>query len=204
MKKKLSFTIVGLCLIIVSVLASISISKRNSTQIDHPPHKLQEVTPNPVYTIVDTASSPKSTAAVTQDEIIREASFADSTRQQFLVKSAVDGSIREIFQVHESDITFEKIQPENWAPTNKFLFVYVDYSNRRDVIFLKTDGKFTNGNYYLHSTGLYPTMNVKKATWIDNVTLELQTTDTKTNLPQKYTVGFDDDTGIISPESNNK
>ncbi|HVA96973.1 MAG TPA: hypothetical protein VND99_04925 [Candidatus Acidoferrales bacterium] len=202
MTRKIFFFIFGIILtIILIIIGTVFFGRRQTLSPSPKMQKTPQIANSPSYTIVDSSSSPKSAKTVTQDKIFREAGTSDNSLQRFVIKSSVDGSIREIFGVNESDITFEKIQPENWSPTNKFLFVFIDYSNRRDVIFLKTDGKFTNGNYYLHSTGLYPNMNVLSATWIDTQTLELQTKDINTNLPQKYLVNFDDDTGIVTPES---
>ena len=150
------------------------------------------------YQIRDTSSSPKSSEEVMQGEIMRETEPNDPSFQRFVFKSAVDGSIRQLLAIDGKNITFENIQPQNWSPSDRFLYIYVDYPNRRDVIFLKTDGTFTNGQFYLHSTGLYPDMNVISANWIDETTLELQTTDIKTQKPLTYIADFDDDTGSVT------
>ena len=156
---------------------------------------------NQGFIITGRAFSPQSSQAITHNEILHEIQPQNPSLQRFIVKSTVDGSTRELLALKENNITFEKIMPQNWSPTNRFIFVYMDYPNRRDVLFLKTDGKFTNGQYYLHSTGLYPNMNVMSAKWINTDILELQTKNIKTNKPQKYLVNFDDDAGIVTPES---
>lgn len=153
---------------------------------------------NQTYQIEDTSSSPTSSEEVMQGQIMRITQPDNPALETFVVKNAIDGSMRELAAFNEKDITFENMQTLNWSPTDRFAYVYIDYPNRRDVIFLKTDGTFTNGQFYLHSTGLYPDMNVLSAKWLDEATLELQTTDIKTQQPFTYIVDFDDDSGIIS------
>ena len=162
--------------------------------------KNREQETNQTFTVADSSYAPQSPEAVTHPEIIREIQNGNTSLQRFVVKSANDGSIRELFEINQSHIAFEKITPQNWSPTNRFLFVYMDSPNKRVVLFMKTDGTFTKAQYWLHSTGLYPDMNVVNAKWIDETTLELQTTNVETHTKQNYVGNFDDDTGTVTPQ----
>jgi hypothetical protein len=203
-KKKYIIAFIVILILIPVIVASLLMSRRQ--------HKTQQInitrateTSNlqnqQQYQIEDTSLSPQSPEAVTNGAIIREIQANSSSLQRFVIKSAVDGSIREIFEVNENDIKFENIMQQNWSPSNRFVYIYIDYPKRRDVIFIKTDGRFTNAQYFLHSTGLYPDMNVLNAKWLNENTLQLQTTNIKTLAPQNYTVNFDDDTGVVMPET---
>jgi hypothetical protein len=203
MSKKIYLFILGISVAIFLIIIGIAFVNKNqmpAANISEQVTNKTEMPTQPPYTIEDTANAPKSKGSMAQGVVVRESNNANHEMQRFTIKSSLDGSIREIFAVNENDITFEKITEQNWSPTNKFLYVYIDYPQRRDVIFIKTDGRFTNGSYYLHSTGLYPDINVLNTKWVDGQTLELQTKDIKTNQPQGYIVSFDDDSGIVSPE----
>ena len=154
------------------------------------------------FTIDDTSLSPTSNDAITHSEIFLESAQSNNTTEQkFVVKSPVDGSERDLFLTNQAGLTFEKITPKNWSPTNRFLFIYADDGGKRDVLFLKTDGRFTNAQYFIHSTSLYPDLTVTNAQWTDTAALSLQTLNVKTHVSGKYVVDFDDDTGIMMPAS---
>jgi hypothetical protein len=200
MNQKIYLFIFGAIAAIVFIFVGIFLANVKTSNQTSQIYPTQVPVQQPAYTINDKSAAPKSREAITYGEIMHETQKSNDSIQKFVVQSAVDGSLRDLLTVDANNLTFENIQPQNWSPTNRFIYIYVDYPKRRDVIFIKTDGTFTNHQYFLHSTGLYPNMNVLSAKWLDEDTLELQTRDIKTNLPQKYLVNFDDDTGIVSPE----
>lgn len=192
---------VVIVIILLAILFGIFVrsARRKSGHLNNVSQPLKNIqVNNQTYQIEDTSLSPTSSEQVMQGEIMRIRQPNNPTFQTFVVKNAIDGSVRQLAAFNQKDITFENIQQQNWSPTDRFAYIYIDYPTRRDVIFLKTDGTFTNGQFYLHSTGLYPDMNVLNAKWLDEATLELQTTDIKTQQPFTYIVDFDDDSGIIS------
>lgn len=202
MKKKYLFIlIVVIVIIIVALLFGIYVggTARNTVYKNNSSQATKNILFNNLtYQVVAASSSPNSSEQVVQAEIMQLTQRNNPTQQTFIIKNALDGSMRQLVAFDQKDITFEKIKPQNWSPTNRFVYEYVDYPNRRDIVFLKTDGTFTNAQFYLHSTGMYPDINVLSAQWIDESTLELQTTDIKTQQPFTYIVNFDDDSGTIS------
>jgi hypothetical protein len=199
-KKKYLVTILSSSIVILIIIGIIIGGNKQNTFQNKT--SLQSLQPgnllNSGYVVENTSDSPKSSQEVMQGEIIRETLPNNSSYQSFVVKSDVDGSIRQVMAVNENDVKFENMQPQNWSPTDRFAYVYVDYPDRRDIIFLKTDGRFTNAQFYLHATGIYPDMNVISAKWLDEATLELQTNDIKTRKSLSYIVDFDDDTGYLT------
>lgn len=200
-KKYILVIITVIVIILMAILFGmfVAIRKQKSvnTNISSQVHK-NILLNNQTYQIEDASSAPQSSEQVMQGEIMRITQQETPTLQTFVIKNALDGSIRQLLAYNGNGMIFENIQPGNWSPTNRFVYVYMDYPNRRDVIFLKTDGTFTNAQFYLHSTALYPDMNVLSAKWIDEATLELQTTDIKTEQSFSYIVDFNDDTGTIT------
>jgi hypothetical protein len=201
MTKKLYLFAFGAIAAIIFIFVGILLANWKPTTSSSQLYPTQSPSRQPAYTIKDTATAPKSREAITYGEIMHEIQDHNPSAQKFVVESTIDGSLRDLFAVDENNVTFERIQPQNWSPTNRFIYIYINYPNRRDVIFVKTDGKFTNGQFFLHSTGLYPNMNVLNAKWLDENTLELLTRDIKTSRLQNYLVNFDDDTGIVTPET---
>jgi hypothetical protein len=198
-KKYIIAGIIILLILLGAFLTARQNQQKGKQPVLQPGTKNQQA--NQSFTVVDSSFSPQSQEAITHNEILRETQPGNPSLQRFVVKSPIDGSVRELFEIDENNVTFEKITPQNWSPTNRFVFVYVDYPNRRDIIFMKTDGTFTDGQYWLHSTGLYPNLNIISAKWIDTADLSLQTMDIKTHAAGNYVVDFDDDTGVMMPES---
>lgn len=202
MKKK-KYIGIGIIILLIIIPLVISIEKQQQNQTTILQTNQKPNLPNQLtFVTQDSSFSPSSKDAITHEEITLESAQSDnSTIQKFVIKSPIDGSIRDLFLTDQPDLKFENITPNNWSPTNRFLFVYADYAGKRDVFFLKTDGKFTNGQYFLHSSGLYPDLTIINAQWIDTTALSLQTMNLKTHVPGHYVVNFDDDTGVMMPSS---
>lgn len=160
--------------------------------------------PTQSYRVMDSSFSPHIKNAVTQVEFIRATSDYDGhTWQKFVIKNAVDGRERELVTKVWDDVQFEKISPDNWSPSNRFVFVYTDSPVKRDVVFFQTDGRFTNAKYYLQSTGIYPNLSVTKAFWMSPVELGLEMMDLKTHARESYVVDFDNSVGVVMPAGQN-
>lgn len=187
-------------IVIVILLLILIIPIIGSKQQQPSQKQISNSTPTPPFTADDTSYSPYSKNEITGGEIIRESTqINNSTLQKFIIKNPADGNERQLFSTNQANLTFEKITANNWSPTNRFLFVYADSNGKRDLLFMKTDGKFTNGQYFLHSTGLYPNLTIINAQWVDNAALKLQTMNVNTHVIGNYIVDFDDDTGVMMP-----
>lgn len=163
--------------------------------------EIKPVGPNG-YAVADVSFSPQKPNDITQGEVIREVYNKNGTYiETFFVKSPINNTYRAVYSTNDQSVKFESIGPQNWSPTSRFLYVYMDYPGRRSILFIKLDGTFTSGNYSLDSFGIYPDLTINSVQWIDQTTLKLSTTNIKTHKTETYIGDFDDDTGTVIPES---
>lgn len=156
------------------------------------------------YIIMDQSVAPKTDNPVMHGKILREESQKDGhTWQRFVVVNQLDGDERELLNVIEDGKTFEKIGPQNWSPTNRWLFVLNHDNQKQDILLFKTDGTFTTAKYYRYPTQLYSDWSIMSAEWVNSETLNLQAINIKTHVSKKFIVDFDDDTGNMMPDEKN-
>jgi hypothetical protein len=156
------------------------------------------------YVVMDQSVAPKTANSVTSGKVLREESQRDGhTWQRFVIVNQLDGSGRELLNTIEDGKIFEKIEPQNWSPTNRWLFVLNHDDQKQDILLFKTDGTFTTAKYHRYPTQLYSDWSIESAEWVNSETLTLQAINIKTHVSKKFIVDFDDDTGNMIPDEKN-
>jgi hypothetical protein len=155
--------------------------------------------PEQGFTVEDTSIAPHKLQSAIQGELSRK-TWSDSNHvwQKFIVKNYITGDERELFSHVADGVAFEHIEPQNWSPTNRFVFVLIDSRVKKDILFFTTDGRFTDTQYYIHPTEMYPDISIEKAQWIDEDTVTVNALNQKMNQKQQYLIDFNDSVGSMS------
>ena len=190
---------------VVLIVFALTSGKQQSTPNSNPAPTLMPyssssstVPPDTAYAIADRSDSPKrSVTAITGTLSRKTAAMDGHTWQEFVVNNTNDHVDRVLYNQPADNMTFEQITPANWSPNDRFVFVFFKTAEKRDLLFLTMDGRFTNTQYYLQPTAYLTDQTVTDAHWQDQDNCIVEMTNTKTNEHKQYNISFDDSVGSI-------
>jgi hypothetical protein len=150
------------------------------------------------YVSEDRAIAPQRAISALRGTLSRKTTVSGGhTWQQFVINNTTD-TIDRVLLNHTADkTTFEPITNANWSPNNRFVFIFFKTPEKRDVLFLMTDGRFTNTQYYLHPTDQLHNETVTNAFWQNEDIAIVETVNQTTNQKKRYAINFDDSVGSI-------